>query len=385
MGMQAICGGKLVMHDRIEENKAVLFDKKIIGIVPMEQIPEGTQRIEVNGALVTPGLFDVHIHGSGGCDTMDGTTEALHTIAKTIVQNGVTRFLATSVTLPLDATAKVFDTVRTVAGKSGEDWDAAVIEGINMEGPFIHPAYKGAHEEAYIADFDFDFVKRYSDVIRIVTVAPDKEGGMEFIKKVITETPVRVSIGHTAATYEQTMEAIENGASQITHLYNAMTPMHHRKPGVVTAALHTDVYTEMICDTVHVHPAMFQFVMNTKSKDKFVLITDCMRAGGMPQGEYTLGELKVIVDGSSARLTDGTLAGSILTLNRAIANVKKHTNKPIWEIVNAATLNPARAMGMQDRIGSLKVGCNADFAVFDEDFNTLMTIVDGRVVYRKGR
>lgn len=385
MGMQAICGGKLVMHDRIEENKAILFDEKIIGIVPMEQIPKGTQRIEVNGALVTPGLFDVHIHGSGGCDTMDGTTEALHTIAKTIVKNGVTRFLATSVTMPLDTTAKVFDTVRTVAGKSGEGWDAAVIEGINMEGPFIHPAYKGAHEEAYIADFDFDFVKRYSDVIRVVTVAPDKEGGMEFIKKVSSETPVKVSIGHTAATYEQAMEAIENGASQITHLYNAMTPMYHRKPGVVTAALHTDVYTEMICDTVHVHPAMFQFVMNTKSKDKFVLITDCMRAGGMPQGEYTLGELKVIVDGSSARLTDGTLAGSILTLNGAIANVKKHTNKPIWEIVNAATLNPARAMGMQDRIGSLKAGCNADFAVFDEEFNTMMTIVDGRVAYRKGR
>lgn len=124
-----------------------------------------------------------------------------------------------------------------------------------------------------------------------------------------------------------------------------MTPMHHRKPGVVTAALRSDVYTEMICDTIHVHPAMFQFVMDCKSRDKFVLITDCMRAGGMPAGEYTLGELEVVVDGTSARLQDGTLAGSILTLNRAIANVHQHTNKPLWEIVNAATLNPARADG----------------------------------------
>lgn len=381
--MKAICGGQLVMHDRIETGKAVLFDEKIIGIVPEKEVPADVQRIDVKGALVTPGLFDVHIHGSGGCDTMDGTVEALHTIASTIAKNGVTRFLATSVTLPLDRTAEVFDTVRTVVGKSGKDWNAAVIEGINMEGPFIHPAYKGAHEENYIADFDLDFMKRYSDIIRIVTAAPDKEGGMEFIRRLTSETPVKVSIGHTAATYEQAKEAIANGATQITHLYNAMTPMHHRKPGVVTAALTSDVYTEMICDTIHVHPAMFQFVMDCKSKDKFVLITDCMRAGGMPQGEYTLGELKVIVDENSARLPDGTLAGSILTLNRAIANVKKHTDKPLWEIVNAATLNPARAMGMEDKIGSLRRGCNADFAVFDDDFNTLMTIIDGEVVYQR--
>ena len=381
--MKAICGGRLVMHDRIEEGKAILFEDKIIGIVPESEVPAEAERIEVNGALVTPGLFDVHIHGSGGCDTMDGSEEALRTIASTVVKNGVTRFLATSVTLPLDRTAKVFDLVRTVVGKSGEGWNGAVIEGINMEGPFIHPAYKGAHEENYIADFDFDFMKQYSDVIRVVTVAPDKEGGMEFIRKVTTETPIKVSIGHTAATYEQAMEAIENGATQVTHLYNAMTPMHHRKPGVVTAALRSNVYTEMICDTIHVHPAMFQFVMDCKGKDKFVLITDCMRAGGMPQGEYTLGELKVVVDATSARLMDGTLAGSILTLNKAIDNVHKNTNKPLWEIVSAASLNPARAMGMQDRIGSLRAGCNADFAVFDDDFNTQMTIVDGRVVYQK--
>ena len=383
IGMKAICGGKLVLHDRIAEGMAVLFDEKIIGIVPMSEVPAQAERIDVSGAWVTPGLFDVHIHGSGGCDTMDGTVEALHTIASTVAKNGVTRFLATSVTLPLDRTAQVFDMVRTVVGRSGEGWDAAVIEGINMEGPFIHPAYKGAHEENYIADFDFDFMKRYSDVIRIVTVAPDKEGGMEFIRKVTTETPITASIGHTAATYEQAMEAIANGATQVTHLYNAMTPMHHRKPGVVTAALRSDVYTEMICDTIHVHPAMFQFVMDYKGKDRFVLITDCMRAGGMPQGEYTLGELKVVVNENSARLTDGTLAGSILTLNKAIANVHANTNKPLWEIVNAATLNPARAMGMQDRIGSIRTGCNADFAVFDEEFNTQMTIVDGRVVYKK--
>ena len=376
--MKAICNGRLVMHDRILEGQALLFDEKIIGIVPPEQLPTDCERIDVQGALVTPGLFDVHIHGSGGCDTMDGTEQALHTIASTVVKNGVTRFLATSVTLPLERTAQVFDTVREVVGKSGEGWDAAVIEGINMEGPFINPAYKGAHEENYIADVDFDFMQRYSDVIRLVTVAPEKSGAMEFIKKLTTQTSIRVSIGHTAATYEQAMEAIENGATQVTHLYNAMTPMHHRKPGVVTAALRSNVYTEMICDTIHVHPAMFQFVMDCKTNDRFVLITDCMRAGGMPQGEYTLGELKVVVDQNSARLTDGTLAGSILSLNRAIANVRANTDKPLWEIVN-----PARALGMQDRIGSLRAGCNADFAIFDDQMNTLMTLVDGRIVYRK--
>ena len=132
--MKAICGGKLVMHDRIEEGMAVLFEEKIIGIVPDSQVPEQAERIDVGGAWVTPGLFDVHIHGSGGCDTMDGTVEALHTIASTVVKNGVTRFLATSVTLPLDRTAQVFDTVRAVVGKSGEEWDAAVIEGMSARG-----------------------------------------------------------------------------------------------------------------------------------------------------------------------------------------------------------------------------------------------------------
>ena len=206
-----------------------------------------------------------------------------------------------------------------------------------------------------------------------VIVDEDETGGSLFDK--LSEVGAKLCV--------KTMEAIENGATQVTHLYNAMTPMHHRKPGVVTAALRSNVYTEMICDTIHVHPAMFQFVMDCKGKDKFVLITDCMRAGGMPQGEYTLGELKVVVDATRARLMDGTLAGSILTLNKAIDNVHKNTNKPLWEIVSAASLNPARAMGMQDRIGSLRAGCNADFAVFDDDFNTQMTIVDGRVVYQK--
>lgn len=379
---QAICNGRLVLPDQVLEGMAVVFEDTISAIVPEGEVPADVRRIDAGGRYVLPGLVDIHIHGSGGCDTMDGTREALDTISRTIARNGVTRFLATSVTMPLEATGKVFQLVRQMQG-TGE---GAILEGVNMEGPFISPIYKGAHEENYITGFDFEFVRSFQDVIRTVTVAPEKPGGMEFIRRVTSETPVRVSLGHTNATYQQALEAIAAGASNITHLYNAMTPMHHRKPGVVTAALTQQVTTEMICDTIHVHPALFSFVMDCKTGsdgvcDRFVLITDCMRAGGMPEGEYTLGELKVLVDGTSARLEDGTLAGSILTLNRAVANVLRHTGRPIWQVVRAASLNPANAMGMGERLGSIQVGKAADFAIADEEMAIHRTIVAGRTVF----
>lgn len=382
--MKAIYNGQLVLPDKILEGQAVIFGDKIERIVPEGEIPEGTERIDAHGCYIMPGLVDIHIHGSGGCDTMDGTEEALQTISKTIVKNGVTRFLATSVTMPLDYTAKVFDLLKTLQGKG----DGAIIEGVNMEGPFINASYKGAHEENYITDCDYEFVKNYSDLIKTVTVATEKKGGLDFVRRVTKETPIKVSLGHSNATYEEAMEAIEAGVSNITHLYNAMTPMHHRKPGVVTAALHSEVSTEMICDTIHVHPAMFDFVMDCKTNketgicDKFILITDCMRAGGMPKGEYTLGDLKVLVD-KDARLVDGTLAGSILSLNKAIANVVEHTKRPVWQVVRAATLNPAEAMGLSDRVGSIEVGKVADFAIMDKHFEVQQTYVNGEKKYQR--
>lgn len=380
--MKVIHNGKLVLPNKVLTGHAILFDKEIINIIPENEIPDGIERIDAKGCYITPGFVDIHVHGSGGCDTMDGTEESMQTISKTIAKSGVTRFLATSVTMPLDYTSKVFDLLEKLKGRG----DGAILEGVNMEGPFINSAYKGAHEEGYIADYNLDIIKRYSNLIKTVTVAAEKDGGMEFVHRIATETSVKISLGHSNATYEQAIEAINAGVSNITHLYNAMTPMHHRKPGVVTAALSSNVYVEMICDTIHVHPAMFNFVMDCKKNpetgicDKFILITDCMRAGGMPDGEYLLGDLKVYVEGGSARLKDGTLAGSVLTLNKAIKNVMDNTKRPIWEVVRAATLTPATAMGLSDRIGALVLGNVADFVIMDDECNVKQTIVNGNIV-----
>ena len=353
----------------------------LFGEVLPENVP--ADAVDLNGATVIPGLIDVHSHGNSGADFSDGDYEGLKRMAAFYARCGVTSFAPASMTLPYDVLEKAFATARQLHAEAPEGLSRLM--GIQMEGPYFSYKKRGAQNPDYLKNPDFEgFQKLYEGcggLIRIVDVAPELPGAAEFVAK--AKDLCTVSIAHTDSDYDHARAAIDAGATHLTHLYNAMTPMHHRKPGVVTAALRSNVYTEMICDTIHVHPAMFQFVMDCKGKDKFVLITDCMRAGGMPQGEYTLGELKVVVDETSARLMDGTLAGSILTLNKAIDNVHKNTNKPLWEIVSAASLNPARAMGMQDRIGSLRAGCNADFAVFDDDFNTQMTIVDGRVVYKK--
>lgn len=382
--MKAIINGRLVLEDRVLDGHAVLWEDTIQSILPMSQLPPEAQTIDAKGAWVCPGLFDLHIHGSGGCDTMDGTPEALMTISRTLARNGVTRFLPTSVTMPLEDTARVFEQIRALLG-TGE---GAIIEGINMEGPFLSEAYRGAHDPASLRPADAAFVRRFADVIRLVTVAPEEEGGMAFVSEIAQTTPVKVAIGHSAATYEQALEAIDRGATQITHLFNAMSPLHHRKPGVVAAALQSQVYTELICDGIHVHPGLFSFVLQNKTNretgicDHLVLITDCMRAGAMPPGQYTLGELEVVVDGTSARLADGTLAGSILSLDRAVANFVRHTGCPLWQAVRCASLNPARALGMEKRLGSIAPGKEADFVLLDSELRVMRTIVSGRTVYQ---
>lgn len=381
--MKAIINGRLVLEDRVLDGQAVLFENTISRIVPQEELPRDAETIDAKGAWVCPGFFDLHIHGSGGCDTMDGTPEALMTISRTIARKGVTRFLPTSVTMPMADTERVFTQIRALLG-TGE---GAIIEGINMEGPFLSAAYRGAHDPESLRPADAAFVRRFADVIRLVTVAPEEPGGMEFVEEIARNTPVKVSIGHSAATYEQAMEAIARGATQVTHLFNAMSPLHHRKPGVVTAALQSDVYTELICDGIHVHPALFSFVCQNKTDresglcDRLVLITDCMRAGAMPPGQYTLGELRVVVDDTSARLADGTLAGSILSLDRAVENFARHTGCPLWQAVRCASLNPARALGMEERLGSIAPGKEADFALLDSELRVVRTIVSGRTVY----
>ncbi|NLG23955.1 MAG: N-acetylglucosamine-6-phosphate deacetylase, partial [Clostridiales bacterium] len=236
----------------------------------------------------------------------------------------------------------------------------------------------------HIRRADVSFLKEYKDIIRVFTIAPEMPGSIECIREIKRDTDMLISMGHTGATYQQAMEAIEAGVGHVTHLFNAMTPLAHRDPGVAGAALSSKkVSAELIADKFHIHPGLFQLVAEVKG-EKLVLVTDCTRAGGLADGEYTLGGQPIYVKGIECRLADGTIAGSVLRLNNAVRNYMQETALPVHQIVNMASLNPARAIGAADEKGSLEAGKDADIVIADADFQIEKTIIAGDIVYSKG-
>ncbi len=377
--MKYIKNCKIVLKDRIVEGKALKYSDKIEGIVCPCCIPEGAEVIDACGCYVAPGFIDIHIHGYLGEDSSDGSADGIRKMAEGVVKNGVTGWLPTTMTVSKAELEKAFAAIKSVMEES-KTWNGSAILGINAEGPYINPKKKGAQAEEHILAPDASFFKQYADIIKIATMAPEMEGGLDMARELARDTDILVSIGHTNATYEEAIDAIENGAGHITHLFNAQTALAHRNPGVVGAALTSDVSVEMICDTFHVHKALFSLISSIK-KDKFCLITDCTRAGGMPDGEYTLGGQKFYLKGIECLLEDGTIAGSVLKLNDAVKNVYENTDMPLYEVVNAASLNPATAIGMAKCKGSIECGKDADLVIFDEDIRIQKTIIGGTVRY----
>ena len=378
--MRAIINAKIVLSDRLEENSVLLFDEKIAGIVPANEIPAGAEIIDANGNYVIPGLIDMHIHGYLGEDASDGSFDGIRTMAVGVAKNGVTSFLPTTMTVSYEELRAAFAQIRRAMEESkSAEWQGAQVLGVNAEGPFINPSKKGAQAAENIRKGDAEFLKENLDIIRVFTIAPEMEGNMETIAEMNGKT--LISMGHTGATCEQAMAAFDAGVRHVTHLFNAQTPLMHRDPGVVGAALCDDrVSTELIADTFHVSARLFPLVSRMKA-DKLVLITDCTRAGGLADGEYTLGGQPIFVKGIECRLADGTIAGSVLKLNNAVRNLAANTNLPIWEAVNAASLNPARRIGVDNAKGSIEVGKDADIVICDKDFAVCRTIISGRDVY----
>ena len=378
--MYAIVNGKIVLPDRLEENAVLLYDQKILGLVSEAEIPAEAERIVAQGHYVIPGLLDMHIHGYLGEDASDGSFDGLRTMAEGVAKNGVTSFLPTTMTVSFDELRAAFAQIRRGVEESVKGgWQGAQILGVNAEGPFINPGKKGAQAGENIRPGDAAFLQEYLDIIRVFTIAPEMPGNLDCIREMAGKT--LISMGHTAATYAQAEAAIDAGVGHVTHLFNAQTPLMHRDPGVVGAALTDDrVSAELIADTFHVSAHLYPLVTRMKG-DKLVLITDCTRAGGLADGEYTLGGQPIFVKGIECRLADGTIAGSVLKLNNAVRNLMDYTDLPVWEAVNAASLNPARRIGVDDRKGSLETGKDADIAIVNENFDVLRTIVGGRSVY----
>ncbi len=375
--MKYIINGKYIMPYGILENVALAFEDKITGFT--EEIPENAQVIDAKGGYVTAGFIDIHIHGYLGEDTSDGSAEGIFKMANGIMKNGVTAFCPTTMTVSMEEINRALEVVRSLKEES-KAWQGAEILGVNLEGPFINPKKKGAQAAEHIKKPDSKFIIDNADIIRLATVAPEMEGGCEAIREIREKSQVVVSIGHTDANFEEAMAGIAAGATHITHLFNAQTPLHHRDPGVVGAGLSQPVTAELIADTFHIHKGMFELLARVKG-DNLVLITDCTRAGGMPDGEYTLGGQPIFVEGVKCLLEDGTIAGSVLKLNNAVKNMRDNTCLPLWEAVATANLNPAKAIGIDGQKGSIEAGKDADIIITDQDFNIMKTIIGGEIKY----
>ncbi|KPU27375.1 N-acetylglucosamine-6-phosphate deacetylase [Caloranaerobacter sp. TR13] len=377
-----LINGKIIHDYSIIENKVLIFNEKIIDILDLQEIDryKNIDLIDVKGKFISPGFIDIHIHGAGGSDIMDGTIESITNISNTIAKTGVTGFLPTTMTMDRYTIYKALNIVRQATYL---DIQGAKVLGVHMEGPFINEKYKGAQNAKYILKPDFDFIKEYLDIIKIITLAPEMDEGYKFLQKMKDYSNITLSIGHSNATYDEAKKAIKSGIKHATHLFNAMTPMHHRDPGIVGAVFNSNITCELIADKIHVHPAIFQLLIDIKGVENLVLITDSMRAGCMKEGIYELGGQKVIVKSGSARLENNTLAGSILTLNKAVKNILENTNIKLHEVIKLVTQNPAKVIGIDKNKGSLNIGKDADITIFDEDLNIYFTVVEGKIVFNK--
>lgn len=332
--------------------------------------------VDLEGAYVIPGLVDVHNHGNSGADFSDGDYEGLVSIARHWAKCGVTSFAPASMTLPYEVLEKAFAT----AAKLREEKPAgcARIMGIQMEGPFFSEKKKGAQNGAYLKNPDFAAFKKLFDgcggMVTIADLAPELPGSVEFVQE--ASKLCTVSVAHTDASYEDAKAAFDAGATHLTHLYNAMPAIHHRKPGVIGAASENEnVQAELICDGLHAHPSAVRMAFKMFS-GRICIVSDALRCCGMPDGQYELGGQEVFLSGGIAKLSDGTIAGAATNLYDGMRNaVKFGISKE--EAIVSATLNPAKALGCADKIGSIEAGKRADFVICDEELNRKQVFIAG--------
>ena len=324
--------------------------------------------MDLQGQYVIPGLIDIHTHGNSGADFSDGDYEGLKKMARYLAQNGVTGFAPASMTLPYEVLETAYLTAKRLRDEKPEG--CAALLGINMEGPFFSEKKKGAQNGAYLRNPDWEAFRHLYEVsdglIRIADLAPELPGAVEFTEK--ASKLCTVSLAHTDASYEEARAVYEAGATHLTHLYNAMPGIHHRKPGVIGAASECEqVYAELICDGQHVHPSAVRMAF-CLFPERICLISDALRCCGMPDGQYTLGGQDVFLKDGIARLEDGTIAGSAATLYQCMQNAVRF-GIARDEAIRSATIHPARQLGCADRVGSIAVGKQADFVVCDAELN----------------
>lgn len=348
-----------------------------------ESEPEGADIIDYSGYQIAPGLVDTHIHGFAGADVMDNSAEGIHRMSQGLLSTGVTSFLPTTLTSSFEQLEKVSATIASVA----EDVKGAKIQGIYFEGPYFTEEYKGAQNPIYMKNPRLDefaaWQKAANGLIKKIALAPEREGVAEFVST-LTEQGVTVALGHSNGTYEEAKKIVDAGASVWVHAYNGMRGLTHREPGMVGAVYNIpNTYAELICDGHHVSPVACDILIQQKGHDHVAMITDCMRAGGSPDGDYMLGEFPVIVENGTARLkSSGSLAGSILKLKDGIKNVVAWGIASPEEAIRMSSLVAAKSVGIDDVCGQIKEDYAADFIVLDNDLELVATYLDGNKVYQ---
>lgn len=364
----------------------ILIKNGIIKEITKDKPSSNIEILNYENQIVASGYFDTHIHGYGGYDIMDCDVKAVLEISKGIVKNGVTSFLATTLTDSREkliaACKAVYDATKTPEYSEG---NGARIEGIFLEGPFFSEEFKGAQNEKYMSLPNIEFLKELiyasGGLVKKIAIAPELSGTEDFVRQA-KELGVVVALGHSNATYDDAMGAVDLGASIFIHTYNAMSPLKHRDPGMVGAALSTEnTYSEIICDGYHVHPAAVKIVVRAKTKEKTMLITDCMMAGGMSDGNYKLGDFDVLVSNGTARLYSGNLAGSILKMNDAVKNIINWGIANPIDAVNMASIVPSRSMYMDNRIGSIAVNKEANLLIADDSLNINHVMINGKMIF----
>lgn len=351
--------------------------KRIEPTQELDKIESDAELIDGNGMWLIPGMIDVHIHGANGYDMMDGTEDSIQEVSRACASTGCTSFLATSVSSTIEDLLNMIRSVKSVIGRE----QGARIAGIHLEGPYLNPKRKGMQNEKYLRHPNLDEMKfifqEAGSLIKMVTIAPELPGGLELISY-LKEQGVVIAVAHSDATYEEAKLAFAAGASHVTHCFNGMRPIHHRDPGLIVAAFEEPhVSLQAIVDQVHLHPAIVRLMHRLKGPEGMVLITDALQAMGLGDGNYIFGGHHVTVSEGIARLADGTLASSTVTMNEAL-RLTEANGISMEDAVHMASTTPARILGLSHK-GKIEVGYDADLVLMDERYQVQWTMIEGKL------
>ncbi|MGR6838708.1 N-acetylglucosamine-6-phosphate deacetylase [Aliivibrio wodanis] len=372
---------RVFVSDGIKENHYVVVnDGKVEAVT--DTLPTDCEILSLEGKTLLPGFIDIHIHGRAGSDVMDATPEALQTISDALLQTGVVAWVGTTVTAPWSSIVYSLDAIKTWLEQSQQC--GSELLGSFLEGPYFTEAHRGSHPTAYLKSPTIQELEELYQVadhsLLRVAIAPEADGAMEAIQWLQSKN-IKTSVAHTDSTFEQVTQAHQLGADCGVHLFNGMRGLHHREPGCTGAILYHDMLAELIADGIHVHPVMMQLAYRMKGYQNIALITDCMRAGGLDDGDYQLGAQTITVTNGEARTKCGSLAGSTCSLDQALRNMIQLSGVPEWEAVQMATSVPAKYLEIDQRLGSIASGMDASFTVVNQDFEVQNTMMKGKWVY----